>query len=145
MIEGLTPHTAALIERVLETLRDDAGVQAFFGAPPRIFDADTERPAYPYAEIVSAQTRDITSALTPGGEHRLTFAVYVHRASRADVAEGLSALISAIQPAELSVPGGEVVLAHPVYLDVLRTAQPQILRGLLRLRIVTQQEDTHDE
>lgn len=144
-MSGLTqPQEAALIATVLSALRLDEGVREFFGAPPRIFDAETERAAFPYAELVSTATNEIASAETPGGEHRLTFAVYARHGGRAAAAEGLDALVRAVQAAELSLPNANIAFAHPVYLDVIRGRRQGVFRGLMRLRIVTEMEPENE-
>ena len=61
-----------LATALLDMLRADAGVQEVFGAPARVFDGETVRPIYPYAELVSADVQGIETAGTPGGEHRFT-------------------------------------------------------------------------
>lgn len=125
---------------LLNMLRDDTGVQAIFGSPARIFDGETDRPVYPYAELVSAELRDIESPRTPSGEHRITFAANVRGEGRDQAAAGLSAIVEAVNTKAISLTGQNIVLAHPVYLDVLRGREPQTYRGLLRLRIVTEKE-----
>ena len=130
---------AALIEAVLAALRADEGVQAMFGVPARIFDGDTDAPMYPFVELVSAETRDIASTQAPGGEHRITFAVTTRHGGRAAAADGLDVLVRAVQAAELTLPGKAIVIVHPVYLDVMRGRTAQTFRGLLRLRILTEE------
>ena len=129
-----------LATSILDMLRAHAGVQAIFGTPARIFAGETERPAYPYAELVSTELRDIESAQTPGGEHRVTIAVNVRGGGREQAAAALSAIMQAVQENALTLPSQNIALAHPVFFDVLRGRLPQTYRGLLRLRIVTEPE-----
>ena len=133
-----------LVTALMEMLRADAGVQAVFGSPARVFDGETERPAYPYAELVSVETRDVASAHAPGGEHRLTFAVNVREARREDASAGLEAIIAAIRGKALTLAGANIILAHPLYFDILRGRAPLTYRGLLRLRILTDKEPSDD-
>ena len=144
MSAPIEPHEAALIDGVLQAIRADTQVRDFFGEPPRIFDDESRRPIYPYAELVSAETRDVASVLTPGGEHRLTFAVYVAHGGRAAAAEGLDVLQRAVQAADITLPNASIILAHPVYLDVMRAKRSDTFRCLLRLRIVTETESIND-
>ena len=132
---------SALVTALLDTLRADAGVRAIFGHPARLFDGETERPAYPYAEIASAELAGLESPQTPAGEHRITFAVNVRGGGREEAAAGLAAIIEAIKAETLNVPGMAIVLAHPVYLDIVRGRASQTFRGLLRFRILIE-EDT---
>ena len=131
---------SALVNALLDTLRADAGVQNIFGNPARIFDGETERPAYPYAEIASAELTGLENPQTPAGEHRITFAVNVRGGGREEAAAGLAAIAEAIDAKTLSVPGAAIVLAHPVYLDIVRGRAPRTFRGLLRLRILTEKD-----
>ena len=133
-----------LVTTLLDMLRADAGVQTIFGSPARIFDGETDRSLYPYAELVSAELRDIESARAPGGEHRITIAVNVRGEGREQAAAGLGAIVKAVQENALSLPGQNIALAHPVYLDILRGRQPQTYRGLLRLRIIIEVESSDD-
>lgn len=129
-----------VVTSLLEMLRADVSVQAVFGVPARVFAGETERPAYPYAELIGAELREIESAQTPRGEHRITFAVNVRDGGRDQAEAGLGVLMQALQENSLSLPGMSIVLAHPVYLDIVRGREPQSLRGLLRLRIITEEE-----
>ena len=144
MSAPIIPFDAVLVTALMDALRADSGVRAFFGDPPRLFDDETSRPVFPYAEFVSAETRDFASALTPGGEHRITFAVHVRKGGQAEAAEGLNVLVEAIRAADIVLPGVRIALIHPVYLDVVRGIYSKDRRGLLRLRIVTEPEPSND-
>jgi hypothetical protein len=125
---------------VMSALRNDADVRRIFGDPPRVYDDETQGPAYPYATLERHEAVPADSAGVLAAEHTLTFSVSSRFGGRAHAKEALGALRAAIQRAEILVEGQRVVLALPTYGDVFRTADRQMFRGILRLRIISEED-----
>lgn len=129
----------AVQKAVLGALRSDEGVRAVFGAPPRIYDDETQGPAYPFATLERHETRPAGSAGVPGLEHTLTFAVASRFGGRAYAKEAMGVMRAAIEAASITPDGQRIVLALPTYGDVFRTRDRQAFRGILRIRIISEE------
>ncbi len=130
---------ADLQRALLAALRADPTVQAVFGAPARVFDDETRGAAYPYAVFERHETRPAGAATVEGQEHILTFAVLSRDGGRGEAREALGALRLAVERATLAIDGQTVVLVQPLYADVFRTNDRRRFRGLLRVRIITEE------
>ncbi len=142
MADGTILNTDAecrVLKAVMNALRADAGVQAQFGKPPRVYDDETQGPSYPYATLERHETRAQGAAGVAGTEHILTFAVASRFGGRAYAKEALGALRAAVERADIVPDGQIVVLAYPTYGDVFRTRDRQAFRGILRIRIITEE------
>jgi hypothetical protein len=142
MADGTTLNADAecrVLKAVMDALRADADVQAQFGTPPRVYDDETQGPSYPYATLERHETRPANAADVAGTEHILTFAVASRFGGRAYAKEALGALRAAIERADIVPDGQLVVLAYPTYGDVFRTRDRQAFRGILRIRIITEE------
>ena len=124
---------------LMVALRADTDVQSVFGTPPRVFDAESEEPLYPYALIERHETTPAGASLVSGLEHRITLACY----SRDDGVRGakacLSALRTAVEGADWTVEGQHIVLAQVVYADAMRTADRRAFRGVVQIRIISEE------
>jgi len=124
---------------LMALLRADAGVQSVFGAPARVFDAESEAPLYPYALIERHETTPAGASLANGIEHRISLACY----SQSDGVRGakacLSALREAVENAAWAVEGQHIVLSQVVYADAMRTADRRAFRGVVRVRIISEE------
>ena len=116
----------------------DAGVRAVFGDPPRVFDDETRRAAYPYAVIERHEATPAGASLYEVIEHRITLSTRSRESGRAEALKAVGALRAAIETAELAPSGQNVVLAHVVYADVMRANDLRAFRGLIRVRIVSE-------
>lgn len=142
MADGTTLNADAecrVLKAVMDALRADPDVQAQFGTPPRVYDDETQGPSYPYATLERHETRPDGAAGVAGTEHILTFAVASRFGGRAYAKEALGALRAAIERADIVPDGQLVVLAYPTYGDVFRTRDRQAFRGILRIRIITEE------
>lgn len=124
---------------VMAALRADAGVRGVFGTPPRIHDDETRGPSYPFATLERHETRLAGAAGTSGLEHIITFSVTSRFGGRAYAKEAMGALRAAIERADIAPEGQVIVLAYPTYGDVFRTRDRQAFRGILRLRIISEE------
>ncbi len=128
-----------VLQAVMVALRTDPDVQAVFGNPARVYDDETQGPSYPYATLERHETRPADAADVAGTEHILTFGVASRFGGRAYAKEALGALRIAVERADIAPAGQVVVLAYPTYGDVFRTRDRQAFRGILRVRILTEE------
>lgn len=128
-----------LADGVLDALRADPGVQAILGNPARIFDAETDAPGYPYAVLERHERFDASSTGVCGSEHRLSLATYSRYGGRREAKQVLGSLRAAIDAMSVTLPGQAIVLAHVVYSDAMRTRDRRSFRGVLRIRIITEE------
>lgn len=138
--DGMVWSAEAALERAfLEALRGDAGVQALLGDPARIFDAETDQAAFSHAILERHKCEDRSASGAAGQAHTLTLAVRSRDGGRAEVKEILGALRVAAETAVLALVGQRVVLIQTVYSDAMRTPDLREFRGLLRVRIITEE------
>ncbi|MEL7041755.1 MAG: DUF3168 domain-containing protein [Pseudomonadota bacterium] len=128
-----------LVSAVLAALRRDEGVRSQFGNPPRLFDAETVAAAFPYGVLERHETLDVSSSETRSFEHRLQFGTRSRFGGLVEAKGLLSALRGGLERMELSLSTQRVVLVFPTYSDVLRSASAQVFRGILRVRILTEE------
>ena len=138
--DGMIWSAEAALERaVLVALRADADVQAIFGNPARVFDDETLEPAFPYAELERHEVEERGSSGASGHAHTLNFAIHSRDGGRAAAKDATGALRAACERMSLTLSGQRVVLIQPVYSDVLRAPDLRSFRGLLRVRIITEE------
>ena len=130
---------AAVLQAVLAALRADGDVQSIFGAPARIFDDETSEPGFPHAEIERHEVEPRDASAVAGQAHTLTFAVWLRHGGRDAAREALGVLRAAADRMEVSLPAQRVVLVQSVYSDVMRAPDLRSFRGVLRLRIITEE------
>ena len=128
-----------LIDALLEVLREDAGLQSLLGTPARVFDDETGTALFPYVVLERCERQDASVTSFVGGDHRLQFATLSREGGHRAAKELLAGLRVALQSAELSLTRQRVVLIHPTYSDVMRAPNRQVFRGVMRVRIVTEE------
>lgn len=128
-----------LIAAALEALRADAGVQAVLGQPARVYDDETPGPAYPYAVFERHECRAANAINTRGLEHTLQIATYARHGGAQESKAILGALRAAFERLSFDLPSQRVVLVVPTYCDVMRTKNQYLFRGVLRVRIHTEE------
>ncbi|MEO0881489.1 MAG: DUF3168 domain-containing protein [Pseudomonadota bacterium] len=142
MVDGtILPRNAerAVADAVLDALRQDADVQAVFGHPARLFESETSQPIYPYAVLERHETRPNGSADVSSTEHILTLGISSRFGGRRYAREFMGAIRAAVERASFSIPEQQVVLAYTSYGDVFRARDRRTLRGLLRIRLITEE------
>ncbi|WP_300529558.1 DUF3168 domain-containing protein [Maricaulis sp.] len=126
------------IRAAVETaLAANAGARALLGDPLRLAASRSRHLAFPHASwgrmtLLSrgAEGVDLT-------ECRLTLDVWCRDGDAAAVTGQLRSILRDLSPV---MPAGTVLMTlEPVYTDVFQTANPRIQRGLVRLRVLTQQ------
>lgn len=138
--DGLVWSAEAALEKAfLEGLRADAEVQAVFGSPARIFDDETSEPVFPYAELERHEVEERSCSGVAGQAHTLTFGLRSRDGGRAAAKEALGALRSAAEKLDLMLAAQRCVLIQTVYSDVMRTPDLRAFRGVIRIRIITEE------
>ena len=138
--DGMLWSAEAALERAfLEGLRADAAVQAVLGSPARIYDDETTEPVFPYAELDRHEVGNRGASGSPGQAHTLTLAVRSRDGGRAVAKEVLGALRAAAERLDLMLAGQRCVLIQTVYSDVMRTPDLRAFRGIIRIRIITEE------
>ncbi len=138
--DGFLPTAESdLLTALVAALKTDVGVQSVFGSPARVFEDEPLRPAYPHAFVNAHEVTSSGSVLSDGAVHRVTLVVRSRHGGRAEAREALGVLRDAIERATFSLSGQRVVLALAVYSDVMRSRNLRSFRGLLRLRIITEE------
>lgn len=124
---------------VLAALRTDPALIELLGDPVRLFDDETQAPAFPYAVLERHESTDTSASGTRSLEHLLQFATFSRHGGLREAKTILGALRSAIERLDLVLSTQRVVLTIPLYCDVMRTQNQQVFRGLLRIRIHTEE------
>ncbi len=138
--DGFSPGAdAALADAVLDALRADPVVQAVLGNPARLFDDETSDPAFPYAVLERHEQFSADASLVCGAEHRLSFATHSKYYGSSEAKEVLGALRAAVDRLSLVLTGQRIVIAHVTYSDAMRARDRRSFRGVLRMRIVTEE------
>ena len=130
---------AAVFKAVLQALRADSDVQSIFGTPARVFDDETSEPVFPHAEIEGHAVEPRDASGMAGQAHTLTLAVRSRHGGRDAAREALGVLRAAADRMTLTLSGQRVVLVQSVYSDVMRAPDLRSFRGVLRIRIITEE------
>lgn len=125
---------------LMAALRGDASVQAIFGENARIYDDETEAPAFPYARLERHECRPAGASGGEASEHVITLAVLSRYGGLREAKAGLATLRSAFERADWSGAGRHIVLAYTTYSDVMRQFDRRAFRGVIRFRIISEEE-----
>ena len=128
-----------LIDDVLNALRTDPSLTALLGDPARIFDGETEAAPYPYVVLERYECVDTSVSEALCSEHRLQFASLTDHGGQGEAKRLLNTLRLSLQRRQINPKNQRVVLIHPTYSDVMRARNPRFLRGILRVRIHTEE------
>ena len=128
-----------LVAAILTALRVDAIVQAALGNPARVYDDETPGPAYPYAVIERHESQAANGVSTRGLDHTVQIATYSRHGGAYEAKRLLSALRAAFETLQITLPEQRVVLIVPTYCDAMRTKNQYLFRGVLRVRVVTEE------
>ena len=135
----LASSEQALIDAVLTALRGDADMQAAFGTPARLFDHETDAPVYPYVMLERHESSAADRVNKRGLEHTLHFATYTRYGGVERAKSLLGVLRGGVERLSLTGLDQRVTLILPTYSDVLRTKSLHVLRGVLRVRLYTEE------
>lgn len=128
-----------MVSAMLDVLRAELAVQDVFGDPARIFDDETDAPAFPYARVERHEVNDAGAALVHGAEHKITLMVASRHDGLVGARKALRVVRDALGAAELTVPGARIVLSHVTYADTMRRSDRTAYRGLIRFRVIAEE------
>ena len=127
-----------LSDALMSALRADAELQSRFGAPARIVDDETDRPAFPFVQLDGWRTEPADSAGRRGLVQTVTFVVQSRSGGFAEARRLLGALRGALDGLDLTLSAQRLILIQTVFSDVVRAADLQHFRGVVRARLVTE-------
>lgn len=122
---------------LMTALRENAVVAAIFEG--RIYDDESEAPAFPFVRIERHECRPLGSSGGEASEHVVTLAVSSRHGGVREARGALAALRNAVDDAVWVLPQGRIVLAYVTYSDAMRQADKRAFRGLLRIRIISEE------
>lgn len=138
-LDFLALSESELADAVLAVLREAPGVQAYVGEPARIHDGEAESPAYPFIVLERHETQDVSVSEVYGLDHRLQLATYSRHGGLRESKAILGALRRALEDLPPVLAHQRIVLNIVTYCDTMRMRNPHIFRGLLRVRIQTEE------
>lgn len=124
---------------LLALLKADASVREAFGTPPRIFDNESPLPAFPFLQLDRHEVEPADASCVAGHVHRLTLVVSSRHGGRVEARALVGRIRRAVEETPVVLEGQTVVLQQVVYSDVLRTGDLSAFRGLVRIRIITEE------
>jgi hypothetical protein len=124
---------------LLAALRGDGAVQAVFGSPARLYDDESEAPAFPFARLERHEMRTLPAAGGDTAEDILTLSVSSRHGGLREAKACLDTLREAFGRVEWSVPGRSIGLAYTLYADVMRQSDRRAFRGVIRFRIFSEE------
>lgn len=125
---------------LMAALRHNTGVQAIFGANARVYDDETEAPAFPFARLERHECRPLGASGGEAQEHIITMAVSSRYGGLREAKEALAVLRLAFEGADWSEAGQHIVLAYTTYADAMRQFDRRAFRGVIRFRIISEGE-----
>ncbi|MFN3212292.1 MAG: DUF3168 domain-containing protein [Henriciella sp.] len=128
-----------LIEALLNALREDDALKSALGDPVRLFDDESQQPHYPYAVLERSETTDTSSSLVSSFEHNLQFATFSRYGGLREAKALLGSLRDTLERVVPVLTQQRIILIIPTYCDVMRTQNQQVFRGVLRVRIHTEE------
>lgn len=138
-LDFLAVSETELAEAVLAALREASGVQAHVGVPARIYDGEADSPAYPFIVLERHETADVSASEIRGLDHRLQFVAYSRHGGVRESKAILGALRRALEALPAVLAHQRIGLSSVTYCDTMRMRNPQIFRGVLRLRVLTEE------
>jgi hypothetical protein len=128
---------ASVQAALMAALRADTTVAAIFEG--RIYDDESEAPAFPFVRVERHECRPVGAAGGEASENVVTLAVSSRHGGVREARGALAALREAVDGAVWALPQGRVVLAFVTYSDAMRQADKRAFRGLLRIRIISEE------
>jgi hypothetical protein len=116
----------------------DGGVIAALGNPVRIYDAPVRMAPLPFAVWRRWETRNVDTSGVPTQEHTATLEVVVKQTGAVDARAAVSALAARASGPVPVATSARIVLALPVYTDVMRSADGKAWLGIVRLKIIAE-------
>ena len=128
-----------ILSAVLQSLRADSAIQAVLGDPARLFDSETENAYLPCVFLERYEQTDRDAHAIQANQHTLTFASHSTYGGMDEANAILNALKTATERLSLDLQNQTLVLAYVVYSDVTRRPDNRSFRGVIRIRILTEE------
>ncbi len=125
---------------LVAVLRSDADVKAALGDPARIYDVPPREVITPLVVVEAAESRPVPA--DDGGleEHTFTLRLLSKYQGAAEVRAAQAAMAAVIETSNLLVSSATVVNQQVRYRDCFRGRDGRSQQGVMRIRIVTEQE-----
>lgn len=129
-----------LSSSLLAGVRADREIQALLGDPVRLFADHEPGAAMPYVELERHETTDTSTSEALSFEHRFQFASLSQYGGIVEAKSIIMSLRRAITDLSFALVTQRVVLIIPTYCDVMRSKNQHMYRGLLRVRVHTEEK-----
>ncbi|MEL6371496.1 MAG: DUF3168 domain-containing protein [Pseudomonadota bacterium] len=126
----------ALQAAVYDRLSQDVDLGQLIGAPPRLFDVAPTKPVYPFVVFADWKTTPLVGA-DDGLAHEFRLRCYSRYEGRLESRAVMTAIYDALQDANLSVDGHDLVSLRFIFSDVFLSPDGQTWNGVMRFRAVT--------
>lgn len=127
----------ALQKAIFETLSADPALQALIGNPPRVHDARPANAVFPHVVFGDAREAKIAGA-DALVEHDLRIAIHSRYEGRREVKDIVTALLSALDDAPLTLAGYALVSLRATFSDIIHRQDADVYQGAIRFRAVTE-------
>lgn len=131
--------SSELCDAIINELQSDPMLVHAFGDPVRLYDDQSRQPYFPYAVLERCETTDTSVSERHCFEHQIQFATFSRYGGLREAKSVLGQLRAAIERLDLSLSHQRIILIISTYCDVMRTQNQQIFRGVLRVRIHTEE------
>ncbi len=129
----------SLCDELINALGSSAELQALIGTPARLYSEYVRGAAYPFVLLERHETTEAGAAAVPASAHVFQFASASRHGGLAEAKSIMGALRRAIDELPDALGTQRITLALPLYCDVMRTQNPLIFRGVLRVRLYTEE------
>lgn len=127
----------ALQAAMLAALKADAGLKALIGDPARVHDGPGKEKVFPFVSFDDARASPLGPA--PGHvEHDIRLSAHSRYDGRREAKEIATAIVSALNGADLAVDGRRLISLRAVYSDVFYRIDADAHQAVLRFRAVTE-------
>ncbi len=115
----------------------DAGLKALIGNPPRLYDGPPDKPVFPHAVFGDARMTPLAGT-DDVFEHDLRLHVHSRYDGRREARDIVTAFVSLLSGASLTLSGYRLVSLRAVFTDVIHRQDAGAYQGVIRLRAVTE-------
>ncbi|MEL6857558.1 MAG: DUF3168 domain-containing protein [Pseudomonadota bacterium] len=124
---------------ILSALANSRDVQNLVGTPARLYSKHARGASYPYVLLERHETKEAGASGVRASEHVLQFASASRHGGMAEAKAIIGAIRRGIDDLPKQLGSQRITLALPIYCDVMRTQNPLIFRGVLRVRLNTEE------
>lgn len=126
---------AVLQAGLLAHLAADAGVQAVFGNPARLYDRAPRGAAFPFLSLGRGESEPADGDGVTLVDHRLSLHVWARKDDFEALKSAIGAVRTGLHNAALTLGGGwRCVSCRVVYADTFQGADGHTVHGLVRVR-----------